>query len=235
MVSGERLLLIAAEAREFSGLLKFCGNVKRLGLPVHWARTAELNGRPVLLVANGAGGARAAQAVERARAAGKLGSICSMGFCGALENEMAIGDIIVAARVRVRGGEFLAATPATSRPHHSGVIASIDHVAQTSQEKVELRAGGASAVEMEAGGVAAKAKELNLPFYCVRAVTDLASESFHFDFNAALRSDGRFDTMRLIAASCRRPLSLLPELLRLGLRSVTASRTLGEFVADCRF
>jgi len=64
---------------------------------------------------------------------------------------------------------------------------------------------------------------------------DLAEEDFHFDLNCALRADGRFDTMRLIAASCRRPLSLLPELLRLGKRCRIASRTLGEFVADCRF
>jgi adenosylhomocysteine nucleosidase len=235
MVSGERLLLIAAEAREFSGLLKFCGNVTPLALPVHWARSAELNGRPVLLVANGAGGVRAAQAVAAAGSAGELDLICSMGFCGALENEMAIGDIFVADRVRTCAGEFAAASPKTARPHHRGVLASIDHVAQTAQEKGALRTGGASAVEMEAGGVAAKAKELNLPFYCVRAVTDLSGESFQLDLNAALRSDGTFDTMQLIAASCRRPLSLLPELLRLGRRSVTASRTLGEFVADCRF
>jgi adenosylhomocysteine nucleosidase len=235
MVSGERLLLIAAQAREFSGLLKFCGNVKPLALPVHWARSAELNGRPVLLVANGAGGVRAGQAVGVAGTAVKIDLICSMGFCGALENEMAVGDIFVAERVRTCAGEFAAATPNTARPHHTGVLASIDHVAQTSREKGELRTKGASAVEMEAGGVAAIAQQLRLPFYCVRAVTDLAGESFQFDLNAALRSDGTFDTMQLIAASCRRPLSLLPELLRLGRRSVTASRTLGEFVADCRF
>jgi adenosylhomocysteine nucleosidase len=235
MVSGERLLLIAAEAREFRGLLKFCGKVKPLALPVHWARSAELNGRPILLVANGAGGVRAARAVEVAGSAGRLDLICNMGFCGALENGMAIGDIFVASRVRTCAGEFAAATPKTVRPHHAGVLVSIDRIAQTAREKDELRVEGASAVEMEAGGVAAKAKELNLPFYCVRAVTDLLGESFQLDLNAALRSDGRFDTMRLIAASCRRPLSLLPELLRLGRRSVTASRTLGEFVADCRF
>jgi adenosylhomocysteine/aminodeoxyfutalosine nucleosidase len=236
MVSGERLLLIAAEPREFSGLLKFCTNVKRLGWPVHWARAAALNGREVLLVANGAGGIRAAHAVEVASSDGKLDRICSMGFCGALENGIQVGDIFVAKRVDGGGVRYAASTPQSGQMRHrTGVLASIDRVAQTAQEKCELRAGGASAVDMEAAGVAQKAAALNLPFFCVRSVTDLAEESFHFDLNSALRSDGRFDTMRLIAATCRRPLSLLPELVRLGGRCRTASQTLGEFIASCRF
>jgi adenosylhomocysteine nucleosidase len=228
-------LFVAAESREFSGLLKFCRNVKALDWLVHWARSAELNGRDVLLVSNGAGRARAAQAVEVARSSGKLDLICNMGFCGALEHGMEIGDIFVAERVQAGACEYAANRPRCQRPYHAGVLASIDRVAQTAAEKRDLRARGALAVEMEAAGVAAKASELNLPFYCVRSVTDLADESFRFDFNSALRSDGRFATMRLIAAACRRPLSLLPELLRLGRRCRVASRALGEFIADCRF
>lgn len=194
-----------------------------------------MNGREVLLAANGAGAARAAAAVEAAHAAGNLDLICSMGFCGALEDNMRIGDIFVAERVQADGAEYAAAKPETSRPHHTGVLASIHHVAQTADEKAALRRRGASAVEMEAAGAAATAAGFGLPFYCVRSVTDLAGESFRLDLNSALRSDGKFATMQLIAASCRRPLTLLPELLRLGRRSYTAARTLGEFLADCRF
>ena len=228
-------MLVGAEAREFGGVLRFCGNVRPLGWPVHWSRSAEMNGREVLLAANGAGAARAAAAVEAAHRAGGLELICSMGFCGALEDDMGIGDIFVAEQVQADGVEFPAAKPETMRPHHTGVLASINHVAQTADEKAALHRRGASAVEMEAAGAAAKAAGYGLPFYCVRSVTDLAGESFHLDLNSALRSDGKFATMQLIAASCRRPISLLPELLRLGRRSYTAARTLGEFLADCRF
>jgi nucleoside phosphorylase len=164
-----------------------------------------------------------------------LDLICNMGFCGALKDDMRIGDIFVAGRVQANGAEYSAREPQTARPHHTGVLASIDRVAQTADEKAALRRGGASAVEMEAAGAAATAARFGLPFYCVRSVTDLAGESFHLDLNAALRTDGRFATMQLIAAASRRPLSVLPELLRLGRRSYTAARTLGEFLADCRF
>src|SRR5579872_4523464 len=235
MVSGERLLLIAAEAREFSGLWKYCRKVRKLDWPVHLAKAAELNGREVVMAANGAGAVRAAQAVAVAGSFEQPGFICSMGFCGALDNEMRVGAVFVAERVQTNGGEYPALPPQSGRRHCTGVLASIDHVAQTAEEKRELRVRGAAAVDMEAAGVAAKAAELKVPFYCIKSVTDLAGENFHLDLNAALRADGRFDTMRIITASCRRPLSTLPELLRLGRRAHMASQTLGEFVADCRF
>jgi len=228
-------LFVAAERRELAGLLKFCRNVKPLGWPVYWARAAELNGTAVALVTNGAGRVRAAGAVDAARSHGNIDWICSMGYCGALENGMKVGDIFVAGSVRTCGREYAATKAHSELPQRSGILVSIDHVAQTAEEKRQLRSSGAAAVDMEAGGVAEKAAEMRLPFYCVRSVTDLADESFHLDLNSALRPDGRFDTMRLIAATCRQPRTLLPELVRLGRRSRVASQTLGEFIAGCRF
>ena len=125
--------------------------------------------------------------------------------------------------------------PQYGRAHHIGVVCSIDHVAQSAAEKRQLRAGGASAVEMEAGGVAARAAAHGLPFYCVRVVTDLAGEEMANDFNAALRPDGHFATMRILQSALRHPLTRLPELLRLRSRCVRAARALGDFFADCRF
>lgn len=235
MVSGERVLLIAAEPRELAGIVKFCREVAPLTWPVHWARSAKLNERRVVMVANGAGAARAAQAVEAARASIEVGLVCSVGFCGAVGRQMKAGDVFVAERVRTNGCEYAARTPESKLSFHRGTLESIDHVAATEREKSEFCARGAGAVDMEAGAVAAKAKEMGISFYCIRTVTDLANENLRLDFNAALRPDGRFDTMHLIAASCRRPLHLFPELVRLGWRSHKASRKLGEFIADCRF
>ena len=55
------MLFVAAEAREFSGLLKFCRSVKKLDWPLDWVCSAELKGRKVVLAANGAGPKLAAQ------------------------------------------------------------------------------------------------------------------------------------------------------------------------------
>ena len=82
-----------------------------------------------------------------------------------------------------------------------GVLASIDHVAQTAAEKALLRAAGASAVEMEAGGVAQFAATHGIPLFCVRSVTDTAGQSFVNDFNKALLSDGHFGTIKLLTSA----------------------------------
>ncbi len=95
---------------------------------------------------------------------------------------------------------------------------------------------GGSAVEMEAGGVAERAAaQSELPFYCIRVVTDLAGEDMANDFNLALRPDGHFATMSILSRALRDPLVRLPELVRLRNRCVRASRALGDFIADCRF
>jgi adenosylhomocysteine nucleosidase len=223
------LLLVAADPMEFAGLMKFCANVKGAELAVRWARAAELNGNRILMIANGAGAKQAANAVA---AAGDVRAAVSTGFCGALDPLMEIGEIFVA--TSIQGGEAVR-TPHSLRRFKTGAVASIDRVAQTAAEKRRLRATGATAVEMEAAGVAERARTLGIPFFCVRAVTDLAEESFANDFNAARRPDGHFDTMQILRSAIRRPATRLPELVRLRRRCAIAARTLGEFLADCRF
>ena len=121
-----------------------------------------------------------------------------------------------------------------TRKYKSGKLLSMDRVASTAAEKSELRKTGADAVEMEAGAVAAKAKEWNLPFYAIRVVTDTATESFPLDFNRMRDADGRFDRAKIITAALRRPGVIFPELLRLNKRCKSAAKALGEFIANCR-
>jgi adenosylhomocysteine nucleosidase len=118
---------------------------------------------------------------------------------------------------------------------HKGVVCSVDHVVQTAEEKAGLAASGASAVEMEAAGVAERAAAHRLPFCCVKAVTDLGNETLANDFNRALREDGHFDTIVLLRGTLRQPLVRIRELLRLRERCVRAANMLGDFFADLRF
>jgi adenosylhomocysteine nucleosidase len=226
---------VAAEAREFAGLLPFCSDVRRLQWPVGWARYGESGGRQMWMVANGAGRAHAARAVEVGFPACRPEVIVSMGFCGALDPALEIGDVFGATEVDAAGERFPVCLPVSDLPHSTGVVASIGHVAQTVAEKQTLRASGASAVEMEAGGVAERAREYKLPLFCVRAVTDRADQSFVTDFNGALRSDGHFDTIRILSSAIRNPGHAFPELIRLRKYCNMATRTLGGFIVGCRF
>jgi adenosylhomocysteine nucleosidase len=187
------------------------------------------------MVANGAGAAHAGRAVDVACTACQPEAIVSMGFCGALDPALRIGDVFVATAVDAAGRRLDVCRPRNDAPHAAGVLASIDQVAQTAAEKDILRATGASAVEMEAGGVARSAAAHGAPFFCVRSVTDTAGQSFVNDFNKALRSDGHFGTINLLTSALGNPGRAIPELFRLRNFCRIASRTLGEFIAGCRF
>ncbi|MBS1857839.1 MAG: hypothetical protein JST11_20890 [Acidobacteria bacterium] len=230
-----KILMVAAASMEFPGILAHATGVRPAGLAVDWSRFATIGDNEFLLAANGAGVRRAAAAVDAALAGFRPDAVVSTGFCGALSPELAIADIVVGDSVAAGPLRFPALPPRASRPHRTGAVASIDHVAGTAAEKRQLHAGGAIAVEMEAAGVAARAAAAAIPFYCIRAVSDLAGEDMANDFNKALREDGHFDTMGVLLGTLRAPLVRLPELFRLRQRCARAARVLGEFIADCRF
>lgn len=238
-----RLLFIAADRMELAGIAARADGVRPALYPVDWARQARLNGHEILLAANGAGWSRAGSAVD-ATAGFRPEAIVSTGFCGALDEALHPGDIVIATAIQTLPTGAVHAQPSTvpepNRGRQGAVliapIVSLSHVALLATEKRRLRSTtGACAVEMEAAGVASRADSLRLPFYCIRAVTDLATEDMSNDFNAALRSDGHFDTMRILRGAFRRPIVRLPELVRLRNRSLRAARGLGDFFADCRF
>jgi adenosylhomocysteine nucleosidase len=230
-----RILIVAADRMEFPGILGHTTEVKPAGLPVDWSRSARLGTHELVLVANGVGAHCAAAAVDAALERFPAEAIVSTGFCGALAPELASADVVVASAVSAGGRTFTALSPASPGVHHMGVVCSIDHVAQTAEEKRRLRAGGGSAVEMEAGGVAERAVALGVPFYCVKVVTDLAGEDMANDFNRALRPDGHFATISILLGALRHPQVRLPELIRLRKRCIRSARVLGDFIADCRF
>jgi adenosylhomocysteine nucleosidase len=225
------ILFVAADPRELSEWVNRWENVHPVALAVNWARSGKWKGRPVAAIANGAGAERAFTA---AIMAGEISAVCSIGFCGALDAGLKIGDVVVATEVR-NGTEVYATALPVGPASPRGPVVSIDHVAQTAGEKSDLRASGGVIVEMEAAGVARAAEDLGVPFYCVRAVSDLAYESFANDFNAALNTDGQFSVMRLVAGAFGSPSKRFGELMRLQRRTALASKKLGEFLGECSF
>lgn len=231
------MLLVAADAREFSGLRGHFENGSKAGAGVDFARRGMLGGRETLLVANGAGPRLAAEAVAWASQRMDVEVVVSTGYCGALEQNLCVGDIIIALQVYSpeTGRRFRADAPQRAPKRKEGTVLSIDHFVSTVKEKQELRSLGAVAVEMEAAGVAEEAQKRGWRFGCVRAVSDTAGEGFDIDFNAARGDDGRFQTGRIVASAMRRPVARIPELYRLMTSSRRAARALGDILAECRF
>jgi len=236
------ILFVAAEAAELKPLAGHLENLRKLNWPIDYAYEGIAGGRRFLLAANGAGSKLAMQATEiaiRAISSADLSSshleaVVSTGFCGGLDPALKVGDIVSAQEVfDFSGGEhypcveLLADTP-------RGIVLSQDRIANDAAEKQVLFAKtGACAVEMEAAGVAARSKRAGLPFYCIKVISDVATESFALDLNRMRTTDGRVARGKIIVHALMRP-NLLPGLFRLKRRTDEVARVLGEFLVSCR-
>jgi adenosylhomocysteine nucleosidase len=215
-------LLVAAEAREFTGILKRFGPAARFEWSgARFARQVLRDGDKWLLLANGPG-PRSIEEVLRQKM--EVNGIINTGFCGALDPSLRVGDIVVWGDVPCRSS------------FARGEISSSDRVVVTAEEKHRLREKtGAIAAEMEAGAVKKIAGDWNVPFYCVRAVSDTANEDMPLDFNLYRDRAGRFSLPRIALAAMSRPFTRIPALRRLEANCNVASESLGAFFADCRF
>lgn len=230
------VVFIAADPRECQPWVARWERIQPVALPVHWARAGQWKGRNVLAIANGAGAERARRAVEAAPAPS---AICNIGFCGALDESLGIGEVFVATEVRNGTRTYNALRPQRPDPTgvavKSGILVSVPHVAETALAKKQLRNTGAFVVEMEAAAVARASEQLNVPFYCIRAISDLANEDFANDFDKCFMPDGRISAARLIGGAFASPVRRFGELIRLSRRTALASHNLGEFLAHCTF
>jgi adenosylhomocysteine nucleosidase len=227
------VLFIAAERREYVGLLRHCRDVERLRWPIDLSCSARLGGQPVVLAANGVGPELAAAATTVAMAHVRPIAVVSTGFCGALDPLLRVADIFVA--TAIQDLDVPVQQPHCQRAAAHGTLVSIDRIAQTAGEKQALRDRGAAVVEMEAAGVAQVVRQCGIPFCCIRVVSDTAEEGFCIDLNSARLPDGRLSTGRILASAMRRPVTGIRELYRLFRNTKAASQSLGDFLADCRF
>jgi len=201
-------LVVAAERREFDGILRRFGKGKKLSWPAEFACETGFNGDRWLLIANGPGRERVEGALREKRI--EVDGIISTGFCGALDPSLEVGAIV-------------------------REVISIDRVAATAAEKRDLRARtGAAAVDMESAALAAKAAEWGVPFYAIRAVSDRAEEDMPLDFNLYRDVAGRFSRSRIALAAMARPFTNVPALIRLDRNCRLAAQSLGDYFAHCR-
>jgi adenosylhomocysteine nucleosidase len=167
-----------------------------------------------------------------AKTRGSFDAVVSTGVCGALDPALGVGDVFVAESVN---GGAPCRLPATSLAYCKGALISVDRIVVTVAERRKLFASGYAAVEMEAAAVEARARELGTEFYCIRAVSDTASEEFAVDLNAARDTEGKIRVGRILWQAAFRPVTAFPQLLHLKRNADTASRALGAFLATCEF
>jgi adenosylhomocysteine nucleosidase len=182
-----------------------------------WFRFFEDGG--LVLVCGGIGAEPARKAAEAVISIYQPDIIYSVGFAGALDSNMKVGDIMEPQRiVNAKDGS------SASADHGAGVLVSFGSVAGSEQKRKLLGAFGAHAVDMEAAFVARAAELRSVGFRAIKVISDESD----FELPAMERfidSDGQFLEVRFALFAALRPWLWL-RLVQLSRNSSRAARAL---------
>jgi nucleoside phosphorylase len=188
-----------------------------------FACEGEWQGDRWWMLANGPGEALVLGALKEKK---EVDGMISTGLCGALDPALRVGDVVMSGSAHVD----------TRAPFVRGAVHSIDHVAVTAAEKRRLRnQTGAISVDMESAAVESKAAEWDVPYLCIRAVSDRAGDTLPLDFNRYRNARGDFSRTLIALAAIARPFTVMPQLMEFDRNCRRAADALGDFLADCRF
>lgn len=176
-------------------------------------------GDAAVVACAGMGAARAALAVEAAMSVRPLSALLSVGFAGACDPSLRVGDIVRAGVVvDTQSGERFRSSQSTQ------VLVSAPAIASVPEKQRLYAAYGASAVDMEGATVARIAQAHGLPFQAIKAISDDAEFELQELGRFATR-DGQFREAAFAAYSAVRP-RLWSKLLHLAGNSKRALRAL---------
>ena len=213
-----RVAIVAALEREVRALVKQWRVVEK---EYASRRFRFFEHDDVVLVCGGVGAEATRRAAEAVIAIYAPAVVYSVGFAGALDRRLRVGDVMQpqgvvnagdGSRVGLDGG--------------IGVLVSFDSVASPAQKAKLRESFEAQAVDMEAAAVARAAEARGVEFTVLKVISD----EFDFSFPAVERfvdPDGRFSEGRFAMYAAVRPW-LWAQVARLARNSGRASRALCE-------
>jgi adenosylhomocysteine nucleosidase len=183
---------------------------------------------------SGMGGARAtvtlAEIDRYCSAEESVRVIASVGWAGALDTNISAGSVWHIAQVidTQTGERFQTAQASSGRTEEWPILATAAQVADAG-EKARLAASyGARLVDMEAATLARLAQARELPFYCLKAVSDDMNANLP-DLNPFIMANGQIRMMPFLAHVAARPGSW-QGLIKLGRYSNLAARHLADAI-----
>lgn len=212
-----------------------------------WARFCGPSWLTVLVLETGMGADAACRAVDWVLSKPLLGNVpylpqvvLSAGFAGGLDPSLGVGDVLLANEVCDGQGQVWPATwPGTlpagkwEPPLYRGRVLTLSTLATSANQKQDLaRTHKAVAVDMETAHIARACSERNVPFACIRAISDTADSGLSTPL-AELLIGGRVSWARFLYAMVRSP-KLMGEVRRLAKDTNRAagllSKALGELL-----
>jgi adenosylhomocysteine nucleosidase len=155
--------------------------------------------------------------------------VLSAGFSGALRPGLLVGDLVLATEVIDEEGNAFACSFVPSLPEHvrrGRILTSSCLVGDPGQKAALGARHQALAVDMESAALARLCRQHQVPFGCLRVISDAVDTALSPEL-VGLLGRGRVRPVALALALARRP-SLLAELLRLAAHTRKAARTLAQ-------
>ncbi len=217
MTNPVKVAIVAALERELRRFIKGWRVVERK----HEGRFFKFfeDGMNAVVVCGGIGEQAARRAAEAVAALYQPAILQSVGFAGALDPALKVGDIFSPVRViDVKDGSSVIAEKG------SGVLLTFNSVVSAAQKTKLAEAYAAQAVDMEAAAVARSAQAHNIEFRTTKVISD----EFDFEMPDMARfidSDGKFQSGRFVAFAAIRPW-LWAKLIALSSRSNKAATAL---------
>jgi adenosylhomocysteine nucleosidase len=176
----------------------------------------NIEGAACIAVCAGMGKAAAERACSIAIREAPLNTLVSIGWAGALSCGLQPGDAYVVNEVvdGASGEAFPTQSPARPGNAPPFKLVTIDHVALAVEKRRLGESYQAVLVDMEAATVAQFARSQGIPFYCLKAVSDTATEVLP-DFSRYTDTQGQLQLAALLAHVAIRP-RYWPGLARIG-------------------
>jgi adenosylhomocysteine nucleosidase len=188
----------------------------------------------VRVVLTGVGGQNATLRLHHSFREGE--DLCiSSGLAGGLTRSCRVGDVVVARCVSLRGTATSVASDAAlvSMASECGAapvsrFVTVEKIVIATKQKEALATSG-DVVEMESYFVLKAAAFARVPAVAIRAISDTVEEDLPMDFSRVLDAQGHVEMRKLLASVAREP-RRIPSLVRFGVRSHRAAKTLADFL-----
>ena len=216
MSGSAKVAMIAAVEREVCPLVKGWGRVER---EYQGRRFTFFASGETVVVCGGIGAEAARRATEAVMALYQPELVQSVGFAGALDPALKVGETFLPSRV-IDARDGSSVETATGR----GVLVSAATIAGAEQKVKLAQAYGAQAVDMEAAAVARGAQARGVRFMAVKAISDESTFPMPA-MDRFLGREGHFRTGKFVAFAALRPW-IWPQLIQLARNGRKASRAL---------
>jgi len=212
-----RLAIVAALEREVRRLIRNWRVVEG----EHEGRRFKFfeDGGRAVLVCSGIGAQAGRHAAEAVIALYHPEIVQSVGFAGALDPALTVGEIFYPTRV-IDGKDG----SSVILENGTGVLLSFHSIAGTEQKMKLAEAYGAQAIDMEAAAVARVAESHGLRFVATKVISD-ESDFEMLSMDRFISHDGQFHSARFVGFVALRPW-LWAQVIRLGRNSARAAQAL---------